>query len=70
MFETHKLNDQGFERVKELKQAVSDTVIEQFSKIKDCREKSIAITKLEESMFFATKALASDPENHIEVIQY
>jgi hypothetical protein len=70
MFDTHKLNDPGFQEVKTLKETMSKAVNEVLSLIPDGREKSIFITKLEEAMFFGTKGIASKGDNHTEVIRY
>lgn len=70
MFETHKLNDQGFEAVKQFKTTMAKAVTEVMEMLPEGREKSIFKTKLEEAMFFGTKALASKEENHTEVVQY
>ncbi len=70
MFETHKLNEQGFEAVKVLKSKMNKTVTEVLEILPEGRDKAIFKTKLEEAMFFATRAIASEPVNHIEVITY
>lgn len=70
MFETHKLNEQGFEAVKVLKSKMNKTVTEVLEVLPEGRDKSIFKTKLEEAMFFATRAIAADPSNHTEVITY
>lgn len=70
MFDTHKLNETGFAEVKEFKTKMSETVNEVLALLPDGREKSIFLTKLEEAMFFGTKAIASKSENHTEVTKY
>lgn len=70
MFSTHKLNDKGFEKVKNFKGKMSEAVTICLDSLPDGREKAIFKTKIEEAMFFGTKAIAADPENHSEVIEY
>jgi hypothetical protein len=70
MFETHKLNEVGFEAVKEFKTAMSKAVTEAMTKLPEGREKAIFKTKIEEAMFFGTKAIAADSKNHTEVVTY
>lgn len=63
-FKVHLLNDKGIE--------IADKIAWLFSKIEedinelspgDCREKSIALDKLEESCFFAKKSIAAQVKN-------
>lgn len=70
MFDTHKLNDTGFERMKVYKEAMAAAVTFVSGQMPECREKSIFITKMEEGVFFGAKAIASNPENHSEVTKY
>lgn len=70
MFETHKLNDEGFSQVKKLKTTMHRATVEVLAMMPDSREKALFITKLEEAMFFGTKALAAKPENHTGVMTY
>ncbi len=70
MFETHKLNDAGFEAVKKFKTGLSMAVSEALEMLPQGRERSIFVTKLEEAVFFGTKAIASDPKNNTEVVNY
>jgi hypothetical protein len=70
MFDTHKLNESGFEEVRKFKSLMSLAVTEALSLLPDSREKSIFVTKLEEAMFFGTKAIASKTENHTEITKY
>ena len=69
-FKSHKLNDTGFRELKKLKTAIValKKLYEEVSG--EGRDLAIAITKLEESSFWATKAMASKPENHSEVTEY
>lgn len=64
LFKVHILNDGGIEKAKYLQQVYEDA----FAKIEavipdDSREKSLFRTKLEESSFYAKKAMAKDPIN-------
>ena len=70
MFDTHKLNDSGLEAVKAFKTTMAAAAKFAAAKLPDGREKSIFMTKLEEAMFFGTKAIAADPANHTEVTTY
>lgn len=70
MFPTHKLNDKGFKAVKEFKESLSKVLSLQLEKLQDGRDKSICITKFEEAVFFGTRAIASDPLNYTEIINY
>ena len=65
LFKFHKLNEQGIERAKRMADTFTLLTgdLEANFGIKDCREWSIAKTKLEEACFFAKKAMASQPEN-------
>jgi hypothetical protein len=70
MFDTHKLNETGFEKIAEFKTTMSVAVNSVLTLLPEGREKSIFITKLEEAMFFGTKAIASGTENHTEITKY
>lgn len=70
MFETHKLNDLGFAKVNEFKTTMSETISKAMLDMPEGREKSIFRTKLEEAVFFGTKAIASASNNFTERIDY
>ncbi len=70
MFETHKLNETGFAAVKALKSKMNKAVCQVLMDMPDGRNKAIFKTKIEEAMFFGTKAIAADPDNHTEIITY
>ena len=70
MFDTHKLNDQGFEEVRQFKSLMSEAVYAALLVLPEGRDKSIFQTKIEEAMFFGTKAIASKPANYTEITKY
>jgi hypothetical protein len=70
MFETHKLNERGFREVKILKSRMAEVVNQVLFLMEEGRDKSIFKTKIEEAMFFGTKAVASKPDNYSEIIKY
>lgn len=70
MFDTHKLNEKGFEVMKAYKQIMADAVNNVIRAMPEGREKAIFLTKCEEAVFFGAKAIASNPENHTEVTSY
>jgi hypothetical protein len=70
MFETHKLNENGFEVVKQFKTKLSTSISEALKLMPEGREKALFKTKVEEAVFFGTKAIAAQPENHTEVVNY
>lgn len=70
MFETHKLNEHGFEEMKSFKEKMSIVVSEAMLSMPESREKSIFKTKIEEAVFFGAKAIAGKPENFTEIINY
>jgi len=70
MFDTHKLNEQGFKEVSELKSSMALAVEKALDLMPEGREKSVFKTHIETAMFFGTKAVASKEGNFIEVIKY
>ena len=62
LFQVHKLNASGLDAAKCIAQQFNN-VAEYIENLPDGREKSIALTKLEEACFFAKKAIAVLPEN-------
>ena len=70
MFDTHKLNEQGFAQVKEFKGGLSAAVKSALDLLPEGREKSVFKTKIEEAVFFGTKAIASKEGNFTEITQY
>lgn len=70
MFETHKLNEKGFSEVKTLKTRMKSVVEEVLLLMPEGREKAVFKTKLEEAMFFGTKAIAGKEGNFTEIVEY
>lgn len=70
MFDTHKLNDLGFEEVKKAKAVMAHACELAMSLMPEGREKQIFKTKVEEAMFFGTKAIAGKEGNFTEIIKY
>jgi hypothetical protein len=70
MFNTHKLNEDGFREVDEFKRGMAENIHFLLSMLPEGREKSIFVTKIEEAMFFGTKAIASKPGNFTEIKEY
>ena len=70
MFETHKLNPQGSTEITRLKGTMNYACSLVMPLIPDGRDKSIFITKMEEAMFFATRAIASKEGNYSEIIGF
>lgn len=70
MFETHVLNEKGMEEVKLLKATMGGTLERVLPHLPEGRDKSIFMTKIEEAMFFGTKAVASKDGNFKEIVKY
>lgn len=70
MFDTHKLNEKGFQQVESFKNAMAYAVVHVQKLLPDGREKAVFNTKMEEAMFFGTKAIASKEGNFTEIISY
>lgn len=70
MFDTHKLNEQGFKEVSQLKLSMADAVFKALLLMPEGREKSVFKTHIETAMFFGTKAIASKDGNYTELIKY
>jgi len=70
MFDTHKLNDKGFTEVKTLKTSMADAVMKGLELMPEGREKAVFKTKIEEAMFFGTKAIAGKEGNFTEIVKY
>lgn len=70
MFDTHKLNENGFKEMQAYKQTMADAAKAAVALMPEGREKAIFLTKMEEAVFFGAKAIASKPENHTEIVTY
>lgn len=70
MFDTHKLNEQGFERMKEFKTVMASAVKQVAETMPEGRDRAIFLTKMEEGVFFGAKAIAGNALNHTEKIEY
>lgn len=70
LFDTHKLNDKGFEAVKEYKETMSEAITKALELMPEGRYKAIFKTNIETAAFYGTKAIAEFPGNHSEVIRY
>lgn len=64
----HILNDYGKIQVKAFKEAMAIAVRDALDRMPEGREKAVFKTKIEEAMFFGTKAIASK-EGNFESIQ-
>lgn len=70
MFDTHKLNDKGFSEVADFKMEMARAVEEGLKFMPEGREKAVFKTKIEEAMFFGTKAIAGKEGNFTEIVKY
>lgn len=70
MFDTHKLNEQGFAEVKQLKTAMAKACETALALMPEGREKSVFKTQIETAMFFGTKAIAGKEGNFTEIVKY
>lgn len=70
-FKTHKLNEKGLKEVNGFKKALCamKELVETMSG-GESRDLSLAMTKLEEFSFWATKSIASRHGNYEEIITY
>lgn len=68
MFEMHMLNEDGKLIVKNFKSTMANAVKVALEFMPEGREKAVFKTKIEEAMFFGTKAIASK-EGNFESVQ-
>ena len=66
LFTFHKLNPDGISKAMFIADAYTNLLEELSAKVPECREWSIAKTKLEEACFFTKKAMACSPDNQAE----
>lgn len=66
LFRSHLLNDVGKDKAAQIATAYDACLAALTSICPDGREFAIAKTKLEESCFFAKKAMVADEMNHVE----
>ena len=62
-FKVHVLNKDGMAKAGKLAEAFSEFLDKVYKLIPESRARSIFVTKLQESSFFAKRALAELPEN-------
>lgn len=62
------MNAQGKKESGAFKTKMFKAIQEVSALLPECREKALFLTKMEEGMFFGTKAIASKPENHDQVL--
>jgi hypothetical protein len=70
MFDTHRLNEQGFTEMKEYKSKLAAAVTEVLALMPEGREKSLFKTKIEEAVFFGAKAIAGKEGNYTEITSF
>lgn len=70
IFDTHKLNDKGFDEVKQMKTKMAEAVDFALSLMPDGRAKSLFVTNIETAMFNGTKAIAGKEGNFTEIVKY
>lgn len=63
MFESHALNAKGIAEMNDFKMELANTIRNVSELMPDGREKSLFITKIEEAVFFGSKAIASKDGN-------
>lgn len=70
MFDTHKLNEVGFNTIGAFKTNIAKAIQENLQFLPEGREKALFMTHIEQAMFWGTKAIAANPACHSEVIKY
>lgn len=70
MFQTHKLNEQGFKAMSDFKTEMSQVVSKAMDAMPEGRDKTIFKTKVEEAVFFGAKAIAGTEGNFTEIVDY
>ena len=67
MFNTYKLNDIGQAQQNKFKGIMSNFALSALTMLPEGKDKELFITKLEESMFYASRAIESDRFFHKEI---
>lgn len=70
MFGTHKLNDQGLSEIELFKAEMSIAISKAMKLMPDGREKAIFLTKIEEAVFFGTRAIAGKNGNNTDYVEF
>lgn len=70
MFDTHKLNEQGFKEMALYKQIMATAARSVVSLMPEGHEKSTFLIEMEKAIFFGAKAIASKPGNFTEITSY
>lgn len=70
MFDFHKLNEKGMQEVKVFKSKMAEAVERCLQMMPEGREKAVFKTKLEEAVFFGTKAIAGKDGNFTEIVSF
>lgn len=70
MFETYILNNEGLKAVNEFKNTMAEAVAKVKEMMPDCKAKTVFLNKIEEGMFYGSKAVASSHENFNRVVIY
>ena len=65
MFDYHTPNGKGLDEIRKFKSTLADAIREIDALLPNGREKSLFMTKLEEAVFFGTKAIISKEENNL-----
>jgi hypothetical protein len=69
-FDTYVLTPEGIADIKRVKGVMTYALSLVTPHLPPCRETSLFITKMEEGMFYATKALSSKKENHKGTLKF
>lgn len=70
MFDSHRLNEQGFAEMKSYKSDLAAAVQRALDLMPEGREKALFKTKLEEAVFFGAKAIAGKEGNYTEITSF
>lgn len=70
MFETYRTNEKGQQEIHLLKQRITSAVTDVLALLPEGRDSAIFKTKIEEAVFFGTRAVASKTGNHTHKTHY